>query len=76
MTLIRNWLVQILVHILGIILKISSHEQWKCLYQSFGAAIICLLLSDWADVITATHSSPLSSGISSESIEEPPQLLA
>ena len=35
MPLIRNWLVQSLVHILGNVLQISSDEQWKCLYQSF-----------------------------------------
>ena len=40
----------------------------------FCAAIIRLLLSDWAVIIAATYVSPLSSGISSESIEELPDL--
>ena len=42
----------------------------------FCAAIIDLLFSDWAVMIAATHVSPLSSGISSESNDEPSQLYA
>ena len=76
MTLTRNWQVQIIVHILGSVLKISSYEPLEMSLSVFCAAMICLLLSDWAEVIAATHISPLSSGISSESIEEPPQLFA
>ena len=46
MTLIRNWQVQIIVHILGIVLKISSYEQWKCLYQSSALQLfVCYYLT-------------------------------
>ena len=40
------------------------------------AVMINLLFSDWAVMIAATQVSPLSSGISSESNDEPSQLLA
>ena len=40
------------------------------------ALIINLLFSDWLCMIAATQVSPLSSGISSESSDDPLQLLA
>ena len=42
----------------------------------FCAVVISLLFSDCAIMTAATHVSPLSSGMSSESSEEPMQLVA
>ena len=56
----------------------SDINQFRTIEMSlsvFCAIIINLLFSDWLCMIAATQVSPLSSGISSESSDDPSQLL-
>ena len=56
---------------------VNNHSQTMEISLSiFCAVMINLLFSDWAVMIAATQVYPLSSGISSESKDEPSQLLA
>ena len=56
---------------------VTSHSRTMEISLSvFCAVVINLLFSDCAIMTAATHVSPLSSGISSESSEEPMQLVA
>ena len=55
---------------------VNSHSRTMEVSLSiFCAVMINLLFSDWAVMIAATQVSPLSNGISSESNDEPSQLL-
>ena len=60
----------------GNIPVISHYRTMEISLSVFCAVVISLLFSDCAIMTAATHVSPLSSGMSSESSDEPMQLVA